>query len=248
MKNSPMQNSTMKNINVKSALVLGVSIFLGLAVLGYFLGTSLIRFKQFERTVTVKGLSEKELPANIVIWPIQFTAAGNDLSELYQAIEKDAELITEFLRTNGFEEEEINPSSPGIEDKLARGYEKSRIEFRYSATQTITVYSEKIELVRTTMNKLSELGKKGVVLSEAGYMNRPEFLFTRLNDIKPEMVEEATTKAREVARKFAQDSDSKLGKIKRASQGQFSISDRDRNTPHIKKIRVVSTIEYYLTD
>jgi uncharacterized protein len=248
MQNSPMQNSPMKNINVKSALVLGVFIFLGLAVLGYFLGASLIRFKQFERTVTVKGLSEKELPADIAIWPIQFSVASNDLTELYQAIEKDAELITQLLKTVGFEDDEINPSSPGIEDKLARGYEKSRIEFRYSATQTITVYSEKIEQVRSTMNRLSELGKQGVVLGEVGYMNRPEFLFTRLNDIKPEMVEEATTKAREVARKFAQDSDSKLGKIKRASQGQFSISDRDKNNPHIKKIRVVSTIEYYLTD
>ena len=80
------------------------------------------------------------------------------------------------------------------------------------------------------------------------YQGRTEYLFTRLNDVKPEMIEEATTKAREVAEKFAQDSQSKLGKIKRASQGQFSINDRDRQNPHIKKIRVVSTVEYYLSD
>lgn len=86
------------------------------------------------------------------------------------------------------------------------------------------------------------------MLTEGGYQNSTEYLFTRLNEIKPGMIEEATTKAREVARKFAKDSDSRLGKIKKASQGQFSINDRDKNNPHIKKIRVVSTIEYYLSD
>ena len=115
-------------------------------------------------------------------------------------------------------------------------------------TQTITVYSKKIKSVRLTMNKLAELGKKGIALTDGGYENTTEYLFTRLNAIKPEMVEEATTKAREVARKFAKDSNSKLGKIKKARQGQFSINARDKNNPHIKKVRVVSTIEYYLSD
>jgi hypothetical protein len=98
------------------------------------------------------------------------------------------------------------------------------------------------------MKKLAELGKEGVVLTEGGYQNTTEYIFTRLNEIKPSMVEEATTKAREVADKFAKDSNSKLGKIKKARQGQFSINNRDKNNPHIKKIRVVSTIEYYLSD
>lgn len=98
------------------------------------------------------------------------------------------------------------------------------------------------------MGELSELGKQGIVFSSNNYESRTEYLFTRLNEIKPEMVEEATRKAREVAMKFASDSDSRLGKIKRASQGQFSINSRDRNNPHIKKVRVVSTVEYYLSD
>ena len=98
------------------------------------------------------------------------------------------------------------------------------------------------------MNKLIELGKKGIIFTGGRYQNTVEYLFTRLNEIKPIMVEEATTKAREVAEKFAKDSNSKLGKIKKARQGQFSINSRDKNNPHIKKVRVVSTIEYYLSD
>ncbi|WP_422490326.1 hypothetical protein [Endozoicomonas sp. ALE010] len=98
------------------------------------------------------------------------------------------------------------------------------------------------------MGNLSDLGREGIVFTGGHYGSQPEYLFTRLNDVKPEMIEEATRKAREVAEKFASDSQSELGKIKRASQGQFSISDRDRNNPHIKKVRVVATIEYYLSD
>jgi uncharacterized protein len=238
----------MQNGSIKSALILGVCIFLGLAALGFFIGSSAIKFKEYERTVTVKGLSEKEYPADIALWPIQFIASNNDLPGLYESIEKDVSEVIGFLKDNGFEDDEITISPPGIVDKLAQGYEKSKIEYRYNATQTITIYSNKIKAVRSTKNKLAELGKKGIALTDGGYQNTTEYLFTRLNEIKPEMVEEATTKAREVARKFAKDSDSKLGKIKRARQGQFSISDRDKNNPHIKKVRVVSTIEYYLSD
>ena len=98
------------------------------------------------------------------------------------------------------------------------------------------------------MTELSVLGKQGIVIRGHDYENRTEYLFTGLNDIKPDMIEEATRNARVVAEKFAADSDSSLGKIKQARQGQFSISDRDQNNPHMKKIRVVSTIEYYLSD
>jgi hypothetical protein len=238
----------MQNGNFKSAFILGLFIFLGLAFLGYYVGSSAIKFKEYDRTVTVKGLSEREYPADIALWPINFSATSNNVAELYGSLEADAGKVIDFLKANGFGDEEITTSPPAIADKLAQGYEKDRIEFRYSATQTITVYSNKIDAVRAAMKKLAELGKKGVVLTEGGYQNSTEYLFTRLNEKKPAMVEEATTKAREVAEKFAKDSNSRLGKIKRASQGQFTIDDRDKNNPHIKRIRVVSTIEYYLSD
>ena len=171
----------MQEGNHKSALILGICILLGLAFLGFFLGSSAIKFKEFERTVTVKGLSEKEYPADVALWPINFSSANNELAELYASIEKDTNEIIGFLKDNGFEKQEITVSPPGIIDKLSQGYEKSKIEFRYTATQTITVYSKKIKDVRATMNKMAALGKKGIAFTGHSYQNSTEYLFTRLN-------------------------------------------------------------------
>ncbi len=232
-----------------NAFVLGFFIFLGLSALGYLLGNSAIKFKEYERSVTVKGLSEREYPADIVIWPIQFTEASNELQELYGSLENSTASIREFLISRNIDQSEISISPPSITDKSAQQYgSNQKPPFRYTAIQTVTVYSNKIDLVRTAKNSLSELGKLGIVFTGGDYQYQTEYIFTRLNEIKPEMIQEATTKARQVAIKFAEDSQSKLGKIKKASQGQFSINPRDRNNPHIKKIRVVSTVEYYLSD
>ncbi len=239
----------MANQTKSTALILGGALFLGLTLLGFQLGKSLIDFKQLERSVTVKGLSEHDYAADVVIWPIQFIEANNDLAELYQVVESNSNKVREFLSQQGLTEAEITFNSPSITDKSAQQYGGGpRAEFRYTANQTITVYSENIEVVRKAMTDLADLGKQGLVLAGDNYMAQTEYLFTRLNEIKPQMIEEATENAREVAEKFAEDSDSNLGKIRKASQGQFSISARDQNNPHIKQIRVVSTVEYYLSD
>ena len=194
-------------------------------------------------------MSEREFWADIVIWLIQFTVAGNNLESLYGSIEQSTVKTQAFLNKNGIGREEITFSAPAITDKSAQQYgNNAKPEFRYTAVQTITVYSKNITAVRSTMGSLSELGKQGIVFAGGNYQSQTEYIFTRLNEVKPEMIEEATRKAREVAGKFSSDSNSALGKIKKASQGQFSISERDKNNPHIKKIRVVSTIEYYLSD
>ncbi|MCW8996081.1 MAG: SIMPL domain-containing protein [Psychromonas sp.] len=235
--------------NKHSSLVLGVFIFLGLTSLGLLLGSSAIKFKEYERTVTVKGLSQKEVAADIVIWPIQFTAAGNKLEELYEAVDGNTAKISKFLENKGINKNAISFTAPSITDKSAQQYgNQAKPEFRYTALQTVTVYSSDIDTVRKVMGKLSELGKQGIVFTGGNYQSQTEYLFTRLNEIKPEMIEEATRKAREVAEKFASDSKSTLGKIRKATQGQFSISARDRNNPQIKKVRVVSTVQYYLSD
>jgi len=237
------------NENKISALIPGVFVFLGLAVLGYLLGDAAIRYKEFERTVTVKGLAEQEYPADIVIWPIQFTIAKNDLGELYDAIEVSSNMIRQYLEDNGIKPSEISLSTPVITDKSAQSYGNARqAEFRYTAVQVVTVYSSNIDQVHRVLSGLAQLGKQGIAFTGGNYDTRPEYIFTRLNEIKPAMIEQATTRAREVALKFAKDSKSKLGKIKRASQGQFSIAARDKNNPHIKRVRVVSTVEYYLSD
>jgi uncharacterized protein len=244
-----MKERTMRGENNSSALLLGICILLGLVGLGYVLGQAARDYRAFERSVTVKGLSEREVPADIVIWPISFSGADNDLANLYQTLESRTDVIREFLQQRGIAATAISVSPPSITDKSAQQYGNGqRPEFRYSAIQTVTVYSGDVETVRAAMSGLASLGKRGIAFTGGDYQNQIEYIFTGLNDIKPAMLEEATMRAREAALKFAQDSDSSLGKIKQASQGQFSISSRDKNNQHIKKIRVVSTVEYYLSD
>ena len=237
----------MSKLNTTAAAVLALGIFAGLAMLGYQLADTALAIKKMDRTVVVKGLAEKEFPADVVIWPISFSVAGNDLTKLYDSLDSQASQIRTFLQQHGISQADVTLSAPAITDKSAQQYNNSRAQFRYTANQTVTVYSHEIAVVRQVMSQLSSLGKQGIVL-QGGYQSRPQYLFTRLNEVKPAMIEEATKKARMVAQKFAADSDSTLGKIKRASQGQFTISSRDNNNPQIKKVRVVSTVEYYLAD
>lgn len=239
----------MKDKSEIGAIILGIAIFLGLVAVGYYIRSAAISFKQFERVVTVKGLAEQEHLADIVIWPIQFSETGNSLDGTFTALDNSAEQVEHFLLNLGLTRDEITFSSPLLTDRSALLYGSSdTYQYRYIATQTVTVYSEKVEEVRKMMNQLGELGKQGVSITGDEYQIRPEYIFNRLNEIKPDMIEQATREARIVAEKFAEDSDSELGKIKRASQGQFTISSRDNNNPHIKNVRVVSTIEYYLSD
>jgi len=231
------------------ATILGALLCLGLALLGIFLANGVLKTKELGRTVTVKGLSEQEVAADIAIWPISFSEAENDLSNLYSAVESKTGIIVAFLKNHGFTEDEITISAPSIIDRLASRYDSAQTtRFRYTAKSTVSIYSVKVDLVRSTMDKLVDLGKQGIAIGGEDYETKTQFLFTQLNEIKPRMIEEATRNARDVAERFAKDSNSKLGKIHRAQQGQFSIENRDQNTPHIKKVRIVSTIEYYLTD
>jgi len=237
------------NRGIGAAFVLGAFVCAGLIGLGYWMTNGVLQVKALERSVTVKGLAEREVQADVAIWPIRFTEVGNDLTELYQSVQAHNGLVVDFLRQQGFGDAETSVSVPAIVDRQAQAYSNTgEIKFRYAATSTVTVYSTDVEQVRRAMTRLVDLGKQGLAIGAADFEAPTQFLFTRLNDVKPEMIEAATRNAREVAEKFSQDSESRLGKIRRASQGQFSIEDRDSNTPYIKKIRVVSTVEYYLSD
>ena len=236
-------------MNTKSAVTLGLFIALGLFSLGYVLGGSIVKYKSFERTVSVKGLAQKEVQADTVIWPIVYLRASNNLSELYDNLEKDTFKIQMFLKEKGFTKDEITVTAPAITDKMAQGYGGNQnIKFRYSAVEVLTVYTKNIDLARESMTAITALGKAGITFRNSAYENKIEYMFTGLNLIKPQMIQEATRNARASAQKFAEDSQSTLGKIRKANQGQFSIFARDKNTPYIKRVRVVSTIEYYLTD
>jgi len=193
-------------------------------------------------------LSEMEVPANRVIWPLPFKEVGNDLLVLYDELKAKNEAIVAFLKKNGINDNEISISAPQVIDMEADRYRSVPSPYRYNITSVITVMSDNVELVRRLMSEQGELLQKGIAVGGDEYQYNVQYLFTKLNDIKPQMIEEATKNARIAAEKFARDSNSKLGKIKSANQGQITISDRDANTPYIKNIRVVSTIDYYLKD
>lgn len=227
-----------------AAAVLAAGMVAGSAILA----SSLVEFRAMERVVQVKGLSEREVAADTVIWPIKFNDVDNNLTTLVANVERKNEQIQAFLKLQGFSQKEITVAVPQIVDRQAGYYDPNANQMRYTASSTVTVYSSNVDLVHQAMAKLLELSKTGIAIAGQDYDSKPEFIFSGLNELKPDMIAEATRNAREVATKFAADSDSKLGKIKTASQGQFSITDRDSNTPYIKKVRVVATVDYYLSD
>ncbi|MBK1971305.1 SIMPL domain-containing protein [Campylobacter sp. TTU_617] len=226
-----------------------ISLAIILASLIFIIGLNkaLNDFKTFDRSVIVKGLSQKDIEADTLIFPIKFTRSNNNLANLYEDLEKDKQNILKFLQDQGVRADEISYNAPNITDKLSDPYRNdNQVAFRYIGTGNLLIYTKNVKLGKSILEKISTLGKLGIVIKIDDY--EIEYLYTKLNDIKPKMIEEATLNARNAALKFAQDSNSTLGKIKKASQGQFSISNRDKNTPYIKTIRVVSTIEYYLKD
>lgn len=238
----------MEKNNILPALLLGGFLCAGLVYIGQTASTALLQMKAMERTVTVKGLAEKEVKANVAIWPINFTEVDNNLPKLYETVQQKTDRVVAFLKEQGFSDSEITVSLPSIEDRQAQGYVDPNVRYRYSAKVNLSVYTPQIDLMLNTRKQMISLVKEGIAIASQEYDNRTEFLFTDLNSVKPVMVQEATQNAREVAEKFAKDSDSRLGKIKTASQGQFTISDRDNSTPYIKQIRIVSTLTYYLND
>jgi hypothetical protein len=233
----------------RSLVVLGASILLAFIALGWLIGNAAIDVKRFDRTVAVKGLSEREVPADVAIWPLTFQDANNDLNALFESLQRKNGLITKFLAGHGIKPEAITVGAPAVTDLYAQSYgNQNNIVYRYTARSTVTVYSNDVEAVRKAMSDVITLGKQGVALGGDGYENQARFEFTGLSALKPAMIEEATKNARTVAEKFAADSGSRLGHIRSAQQGQFSIENRDATTPHIKKVRVVATVEYHLAN
>jgi len=233
---------------MKNRIIEAVIIALGLLLLGMSVRSGIKIFSQRDRVVNVKGLAEMEVPADKVVWPLPFKDVGNDLTVLYDNLKVKNNAIISFLKSNGIKDEEIGISAPVVIDMDAERYNSTTPTYRYNITSVITVSSGNVDLVRKLMSEQGELLKQGIAVSGGDYQYQVQFLFTGLNAIKPQMIEDATRNAREAAIKFAEDSNSKLGKIKSANQGQFSISDRDVNTPYMKNVRVVSTVEYYLKD
>lgn len=237
-----------KNSGSLSLVVPALLVAIGLAILGLFVKNGIGSISDNQRVVTVRGLAEKEVEANKVTWPIVSKEVGNELTQIYNRIQTTNATIIKFLKDNGITDEEISVNAPQVYDLSAERYGVNNNPYRYTVTTVVVVTSNQVEKVRQLIIRQTELLKEGVAVVAGDYSYQTTYEFTGLNEVKPEMIAEATKNAREAARKFADDSDSELGKIKTASQGQFTIEDRDQYTPYIKKIRVVSTIVYFLND
>ena len=226
-------------------------IALGLLFVGFFPGYYYYKSKFNYNAVTVKGLAEQDVEANLAIWEIKFVATHNDLIEAKDNLEKQTDVILAFLHDNGFDDNEIEMGGTETNDLMANPYRGNEdIKSRFILTRTMTVRSNQVHNVAETYTKTGDLISAGVVF-ESRYDSPISYIFTKLNDIKPQMLELATKNARQAALEFAKSSDSRVGKIHSANQGVFSILPRDNanasETQQInKKVRVVATVEYFL--
>ena len=233
---------SMKNLKLESGILA-----VGLVLLGLFLYFGLGNVMIKDRIVSVRGLAEREVQADHVIWPLVYETTSDNLQEVMSDINRGNNKIRQWLIKHGLKPADISMGAPQILDRATQ-YDGDYKGLRYKASCTTTVSTRDVALVRRLIPQLGQLVEMGVAISAEDYDSQVQYEFTSLNKIKPQMIEEATKNARTAGEKFARDSDSKLGKIKDATQGLFDISDRDDATPYIKKVRVVTSIDYYLTE
>ena len=233
-------------MNTSEKIVPAAIIAISVVIAGLSLRSGIVTFKEMDRKVSVKGLAEREVKADKVTWPLIYKEIGNDPSEMYDRLSSKNKRVIAFLKSAGIKDSDISVNPPVISDRQADNYGNEIMNYRYKATSVITVTSSEVDKVRQLMRRQSELMKQGIAIVSEEYGNNSiTYEFTGLNKIKPEMVEEATKNARNVAQKFADDSGSKLGGIRHAYQGQFSIEE-DNYQPWIKHVRVVTTVDYSL--
>ncbi len=228
----------MENKNIVAAAVIAA----GMALMGWFMYEGIHQLAQRNDTVTVKGLSTQDVQADYVVWPLNYSLQGNDLKLLYAQLSQTTEQVRAFLISKGFEEADLRQGTTNVNDQWASYYDR-RPDYHYSLSTSIVVSTAKVERVLATQSAQAELLSQGVILNS--YEWSTNYQFNGLNEIKPQMIEEATQNARAVAQKFADDSHSRLGRIRHANQGQFSV-ETDQFQPWVKHVRVVTTIDFAL--
>ena len=228
----------------ENRLIAAALIAVGIICLGWFVKAGIDDFANKDRKVTVKGLAEREVPADKVTWSISTKVTGNDLPMLYESINLQTTKIKQFLKRNGLDGKEITVNPPSISDLEAREWGDNNKNFRYIVSTTITVATKKVEEVKRAIFEQAELLKQGVAIENSN----AEYEYASFQQMKPEMMAEAIKNAQKTAEQFAEASNARLGEIQTAGQGQFEIDDRDQNTPYIKKLRVVTTITYSLKE
>jgi hypothetical protein len=231
-----------------ASVILGVSAIISAALIG----NGLTDLRTGDRYVTVKGVAEREVNADLALWPIRFVATGASLSEAQERARSSRDAIMAFLKLQAIDQNAVELQRLDVTDTRANPYQTNNGEQKFIISQTLMVRSTDIDRIRQAAQGVSELVDSGVVLSSDYGPSGPTYVFNGLNDIKPEMIAEATASAREAADQFAQDAKTELGGLRRANQGVFQILARDQapgimeQQQPVKTVRVVSTVEYYL--
>lgn len=244
-------------MTAQSSTISHVVLAIGVALGGWFIGHGFVSGRTADRFVTVKGVSERDVKADLALWPLNLNVTDNDLTRAQATLRRNTEHVLGFLTRHGIDTSLVELQGFRVTDLLAQRYGGDpSYRSRFIISQTIMVRSDDPDRILEASQAVGELVETGVVLSsgEEWGPGGPTFLFTRLNDLKPEMIGEATAKAREAAEQFALDAESRISGIRRANQGVFVILPRDQaagiaeQNQLFKTVRVVSTIEYLLQD
>ena len=228
---------------MKNNLLAGALIALGLCLGGMFIYCGISKYASKDRAVSVKGLSTREVEADYAVWPLSYGWNGNDLPALYTQLEQVTARVKKHLLALGFEESDFRQGSISVEDNWSSYYGDRRPEYHYTLNTSLSVSTDKVKKVVESQGKESELLKEGIIVTTQKW--NLDYQFNGLPELKPSMIEEATQNARAVAQKFADDAHCRLGSIRRAYQGQFSI-ESDEYQPWVKRVRVVTTVDYFL--
>lgn len=236
------------DLSRSAAAILGLSIAAGMALAAVLAGEAAEGLLASRRYVAVKGLAEREVEADLAVWPIAYTVSGDTLAEVQARMSAAAEDVRRFLGQQGFDDSEISLSIPRITDFRTQmpGLPNPPAD-RYAAENVVTLRTRDVAGLRAAVQKSGDLVARGIALARS-YDSGIRFMFTSLDAIKPAMIAEATRDARRAARQFAEDSQSRVGAIRTARQGYFSVTDSDPFRPEHKTVRVVTTVEYFLVD
>ncbi len=226
-----------------SVLVPALCLAMGLGIGGYFIGHGIANRNDSARSISVKGLSEREVAASVAIWTLSYGAGGNDLAEINQRLATSTKEVVNFLKSSGFDEKDIAVQPPNVRDLSLeeRDIDAQPLTTRYRANQSVLLRTSKVDQVKPAVSAVSRLIAAGVELSGR---NDPEYFFDKLNEIKPDMIAEATKNAKIAAEQFSRDASTKLGGLRSASQGWFQVESRDIATPERKIVRVVVEVDF----